>query len=284
MLSSQEITTLITALGTGIGVDSFDVAKLRYHKVIIMTDADVDGSHIRTLLLTFFYRQMQSIIERGHLYIAQPPLFRAKKGKQIRYLKNEDALEEFLIEGATKNNIITNGRGAAIEGEHLRNLLTKLNSLYRQFGLIHRRGDARVFEGLILNGLFNSDDFYDRAAVDKIVESLKTFFTTVYTDEIPVHIEVDRFEPIRALCRFWQTMIQRTLRGESKTTKVRSRTMSLSLKMLSPLIQAGRLSFGPESRVVSVEQLSIRALSHRPARIKPERFTTNSKTISLCPL
>ena len=177
-----------------------------------MTDADVDGSHSDTAL-TFFYRQMQSIIERGHLYIAQPPLFRAKKGKQIRYLKNEDALEEFLIEGATKNNIITNGRGAAIEGEHLRNLLTKLNSLYRQFGLIHRRGDARVFEGLILNGLFNSDDFYDRVAVDKIVESLKTFFTNFYTDEIRCILKWIVLSQFAR--RFWQTMIQRTLREQN---------------------------------------------------------------------
>ena len=199
MLSSQEIATLITALGTGIGVDNFDVAKLRYHKVIIMTDADVDGSHIRTLLLTFFYRQMQSIIERGHLYIAQPPLFRAKKGKQIRYLKNEDALEEFLIEGATKSTLMRTGNGGVVEGEHLKNFLSKLNQLYREFGLIQRRGDSRVFEGLILNGDLRAEAFEEEADAQKIADTLRVFFTEVYRDEIPVHVEVKKFEPVPQL-------------------------------------------------------------------------------------
>ncbi len=193
MLSSAEIATLITALGTGIGVDNFDVSKLRYHKIIIMTDADVDGSHIRTLLLTFFYRQMAEVIERGHLYIAQPPLFRAKKGKSVRYLKNEAALKQHLINQATRGvQLSLPEADGPLEGDHLRNLLVKLSTFFGEIERIQRRGDARVFEGLLVERAFDPEAFYDRDRVVGLQTQLEAFFDRAYPDEIKVRFAVEQ--------------------------------------------------------------------------------------------
>ncbi|MFQ5972127.1 MAG: DNA topoisomerase (ATP-hydrolyzing) subunit B [Alphaproteobacteria bacterium] len=154
MLSSAEIGTLITALGTGIR-DDFDIDKLRYHKIIIMTDADVDGSHIRTLLLTFFYRQMQEIIEHGHLYIAQPPLYRAARGNSAVYLKDDPALEDYLIENGTKDAVLELQDGTQLAGADLKALLDTAREVRRLMQPLtqHLHNSAIVEQAAILGAL-----------------------------------------------------------------------------------------------------------------------------------
>jgi DNA gyrase subunit B len=138
MLTHTEIAAMITALGTSIGQDDFDATKLRYHKVIIMTDADVDGSHIRTLLLTFFYRQMGALIEKGHIYIAQPPLFKVKKGKSEQYIKDERQMSRFLLKKATENLVVEVQKGTQLSGKDLTSFLEKLIELNSVFQKVDR--------------------------------------------------------------------------------------------------------------------------------------------------
>jgi DNA gyrase subunit B len=153
MLSSQEIGTLITALGTGIGREEFNPGKLRYHKIIIMTDADVDGSHIRTLLLTFFFRQMPELIERGHLYIAQPPLFKASRGKSELYLKDEHALEDYLIASGTADGVVRLHSGEERAGEDLKALIEEARIIRKVLKGVHTRYNRKVIEQAAIAGV-----------------------------------------------------------------------------------------------------------------------------------
>jgi DNA gyrase subunit B len=150
MLANQEVRTIISALGTGIGAE-FDITRLRYHRVVIMTDADVDGSHIRTLLLTFFYRQMPELVRRGHLYIAQPPLYRAKRGKRERYLKDDAALEQFLLsEGLGTLSLAT--ASGQLAGEPLAAAVRMLNRYAARLRMHERLLDPDVLDIWFLSG------------------------------------------------------------------------------------------------------------------------------------
>ncbi len=169
MLSSAEIGTLIAALGTGIGPEDFDISKIRYHKIIIMTDADVDGSHIRTLLLTFFYRQMPEVIEKGYLYIAQPPLFRAARGKSETFLKDSRAYEEFLINLGLEGAILKLGTGAQIAGADLRRVLDQANSVKHMMEpLVRKVGSPDVVEQTAIVGGLNPQAAADPAVAQAI--------------------------------------------------------------------------------------------------------------------
>src|SRR5580698_6223257 len=176
MLSSEQIGTLITALGTGIGADEFTADKLRYHKIIIMTDADVDGAHIRTLLLTFFYRQMRDIIDRGHLYIAQPPLYKVSRGKSEQYLKDEHALENYLIDTGLEDTALRLSSGEVRAGNDPRQLVEDARVIRNLLRGLHSRYNRQVVEQAAIMSVLNRDIFGDpqkaMAAVPYIAKRL----------------------------------------------------------------------------------------------------------------
>jgi DNA gyrase subunit B len=193
MLSSQEIRTIITALGTSIGEEDYDHARLRYHKVIIMTDADVDGSHIRTLLLTFFYRQMPQVIERGHLYIAQPPLYKVKKAKTETYLSNDDELNKFLMATAAQERLVKlPKRDKVLEGPSLRNALDRLVRYQLHLELLKKRGfDTALVETLLTEGVGDPKTFTDADALEEVRRAVEQ--AGFKTDEMQKDEEHGRF-------------------------------------------------------------------------------------------
>ncbi|WP_421725530.1 DNA topoisomerase (ATP-hydrolyzing) subunit B [Bauldia sp.] len=157
MLSSEQIGTLITALGTGVGTDEFDADKLRYHRIIIMTDADVDGAHIRTLLLTFFFRQMPELIERGNIFIAQPPLYKVKRGSSELYLKDERELEDYLIESGLEDAVLDIATGETRAGADLATVVRDARTLVQVLDGIHFRYDRAVVEQVAISGALNPE-------------------------------------------------------------------------------------------------------------------------------
>ncbi|MGH6781098.1 MAG: DNA topoisomerase (ATP-hydrolyzing) subunit B, partial [Sphingomonadaceae bacterium] len=200
MLSSQEIGTLITALGTSIGKDEFNADKLRYHKIIIMTDADVDGAHIRTLLLTFFFRQMPELIERGHLYIAQPPLYKVTRGKSAQYLKNEQALEDYLISMGLEEATLELASGEVRAGQDLREVINDALRVRNLMDGLHSRYNRSIVEQAAIAGALNVElngqrEQYEQVAIevarrlDVIAEETERGWTGAVTTEGGLKLE-----------------------------------------------------------------------------------------------
>jgi DNA gyrase subunit B len=174
MLGHEEIRCIITALGTGIGKDDFDASKLRYHKVILMTDADVDGSHIRTLLLTFFFRHMRELIEKEHIYIAQPPLYRVKRGKMDRYIRDEREFSRELMKRATEEHVVKGKTGKALEGGDLTQFLLNIQELEQISVKLGRRlRDAKLVELLAESDLEKKADFADKKKLQELVKAIE---------------------------------------------------------------------------------------------------------------
>jgi DNA gyrase subunit B len=192
MLSSQEIRVMITALGTGVKED-YDPAKLRYHSIVIMTDADVDGSHIRTLLLTFFYRQMPDLVEKGHLFIAQPPLYKVKRGKQERYIKDETGLEDYLIEMGTEDIRIRTGNNAnGLAGQPLQAFIKKALRWEKVMATVVRKRRSRpVLEALVMAEDFNEETLKDEKALQKLQSQLAAYIELAAASEAPLSCELE---------------------------------------------------------------------------------------------
>ena len=172
MLNSAEIGTIITALGTGIGRDDFNADKCRYHKIVIMTDADVDGAHIRTLLLTFFYRQMPELIERGYVYIAQPPLYKAKRGNSIIYLKDDREMEEYLISGGTDEAVLETSAGEKIMGQDLIELVRQTMKAKALMTTLSIKAPEKILEQMAIYGLFNQEILNNKEALAPVLEKV----------------------------------------------------------------------------------------------------------------
>jgi DNA gyrase subunit B len=222
MLGNAEITTMISAFGTGIGQEDFSVEKLRYHKIIIMTDADVDGSHIRTLLLTFFYRQMPDLVERGHIYIAQPPLYGIKHGKTIQYLKNERAMEDCLMQRATDGVVVIVEKSQThYSGPLLTRLLGRIHEHTGVYGKLNRNlQDASLLDrilqfiagegGLLKTGFAVKQLFQDRdilSELGKVLEEIGYESSILLDEEHGLHsLVVERAHPANKLTINWESL------------------------------------------------------------------------------
>lgn len=210
MLSNEQIITLISALGTGIGPTDpehggFDISRLRYHRIVLMTDADVDGSHIRTLLLTFFFRQMLDLVERGHLFIAQPPLYKVKKGKKERYLKDEKAFRDYLIETGTANVTVITADGVTLAENELAELLNDIQQYQEWLDSLAHQFDTRILHAVTRYGRVDRQVLLQRDALGSAAARAKQHLQTRYPDEVFPEPEIVEEEETSELSLRWRS-------------------------------------------------------------------------------
>lgn len=244
MIHSEQIGTLITALGTGIGRDDFNIEKLRYHKIILMTDADVDGSHIRTLLLTFFYRQMPEIIEKGYLYVARPPLFKATRGKSVLYLKDAKALDNYLIEGGLEGAILTLANGSQLGGADLRRIVDICAEMQRFLEVPSRQiGAPFILEQAAVAGILNVETYESQSSqcAQKLAERLN------FIAKEGQKLWQGEVNEAHTLC------VKRTLQGVEENYKIR-----LSLLATAEVRQLDRLKTTLEETFTGIPTLKIK--------------------------
>ncbi len=208
MLSSAEVATLITALGCGIGREEYSPDKVRYHSIVIMTDADVDGSHIRTLLLTFFYRQMPELIEKGYIYIAQPPLFKVKKNKQERYVKDEKALEDWLFQSALENASLYPGDGSCLTGEVLTQLVNEYHAMMNIVSRLAKRYPREFIEQLMLTSFLSERELLQREEMEKIIKKIQD---KLNQNTASIYYEIELQEDVER--HWWLPVVKVTSQG-----------------------------------------------------------------------
>ena len=262
MISSQEIRLLVTALGTGVGKEDRDLSKLRYHTVIIMTDADVDGSHIRTLLLTLFYRQFQELIEQGHVFIAQPPLYKVKKGKAERYLKDETGLEDYLIELGTEDISLHGAQqGTALTGIPLKNVVKKVLRFERILDVVERHQKNRhVVAALATDERMSADVLADAVVLAQLAADIVALLRRTAPELEPLSIEL-RDDPEHAC----QAIVARTRMNGSSQQTVVDRKFALTpefeelRRMARELRAAGQPPFTVSSGEKQTETRTLRA-------------------------